>query len=88
MPGLEAAHAAAACTPAANGAFCCVIGGRNVVLLKEKAIRGPVIAQAEQEFLQACQGGHGLIDNTRWDLNLPIELVNPLTAIRRQFPQQ
>ena len=82
-PGFKAPNASAASAPAADGSFSRIVGGRNAALLKEQAIRGPIITQAEQEFLQTSQGVHGLVVNTWWDLDLAVELVNPVPAVRR-----
>ena len=61
VPSLEASDAAAADAPAADGSFGGVIGRRDVLLPEEKTIGTPVVAQAEQEFLQARQGEHVLL---------------------------
>ena len=60
-PGFKAPNASAASAPAADGSFSRIVGGRNAALLKEQAIRGPIITQAEQELLQTSQGVHGLL---------------------------
>ena len=47
-PGFEAPDAAAANPPAADSPFGGVVGGRDVTLLKEKAIGMPVVAETKQ----------------------------------------
>ena len=54
-PGFEDASAAAANAPAADGTFGDVFSGWDAVLLEEEAIRTPVVAETEEQFLQAGQ---------------------------------
>ena len=87
-PGLEAAHAATADAPVADDALSGVVGGRNVSLLQEVAIRRPVIAETQEELLQAGQWGHCAVAGAWRGRNLAVELVNALSTLWWQLVKQ